>query len=229
MSEGDRYPRPALTVDCVVFGLHEARLEVLLIERDRPPFEAHWALPGGFVHEHEPLDTAARRELEEETDVRVRYLEQLYTFGDPGRDPRGHVVTVAYFALVNRAEHPPTAATDARRAAWFPADTPPPLAFDHPEILRVARERLRAKLRYRPIGFDLLPEKFTLGALQRLYETVLGAPLDKRNFRKKLRALDLLVPLDERQRDVPHRAAQLYRFDREKYARLEERGFDFSL
>ncbi len=223
------FPRPALTVDCVVFGFDEGELEVLLVQRDIEPFAGSWALPGGFVHMEESLDEAARRELEEETGLGKVFLEQLYSFGAPGRDPRGRVVTVAYFALVKLSDHRVRAASDARNAAWFAASDLPSLAFDHEEIVATALARLKGKVRYQPVGFELLPPKFTLSQLQRLYEVVLEKPLDKRNFRKKILAMDLLEETDEIQQDVAHRAARLYRFDRKKYADLARRGFDFEL
>ena len=225
------YPRPALTVDCVVFGLDDADLKVLLVQRDLPPFKDRWALPGGFVRIEESVDDAARRELREETGLTLNdlYLEQLYTFGDAGRDPRGRVVSVAYYALVNLADHRVQAATDARDAAWFGASDTPSLAFDHDRILAVALNRLKGKVRYQPIGFELLPPKFTLSQLQRLYETVLERPLDKRNFRKKILTMGVLVETDEVQQDVAHRAARLYRFDEERYRKLKKKGFNFEI
>lgn len=223
------YPRPALTVDCVVFGLGDADLEVLLIERDLEPFAGRWALPGGFVQMDEPLEAAARRELQEETGVERLYLEQLYTFGAVGRDPRARVVSVAYYGLVKLHDHALRAATDARDARWFPVASAPSLAFDHDTILSTALQRLKGKLRYVPIGFELLPPKFTLTQLQRLYEVVLQRPLDKRNFRKKAIHMGILEALDEREQGVAHRAARLYRFDRERYDRLVRDGFDFEL
>lgn len=223
------YPRPALTVDCVVFGLDAEDLKVLLIRRNQPPFKDRWALPGGFVEMGETLEAAALRELEEETGLTKIWLEQLYTFGAPDRDPRERVVTVAWFALVNLEDHPPRAATDASDAAWFPVRRTPPLAFDHRDILGAALERLRGKVRYQPVGFELLPRKFTLSRLQRLYETILGRELDKRNFRKKVLSMDLLVELDEVESNVSHRAARLYRFDSRRYRRLVREGFNFEL
>jgi len=224
-----KYPRPALTVDCVVFGWDEESLKVLLIERELEPFQGAWALPGGFVHVDETLEDAALRELSEETGLSKVYLEQLYTFGDLERDPRERVVSVAYFALVKLQDHRVKAATDARAAAWFPVSALPALAFDHAKIMEVARARLKAKVRYQPIGFELLPAKFTLTQLQRLYEGVLEKPLDKRNFRKKILSMDLLEDLDELEQDVAHRAARLYRFDRRKYQLLEKSGFNFEI
>lgn len=223
------YPRPALTVDCVVFGFDEGALKVLLIERDRPPFRGRWAIPGGFVDMDESLETAARRELQEETGVRDVYLEQLYTFGDPDRDPRGRVVSVAYFALVKLSRHQVRAATDARDAAWFPISDLPRLAFDHAGMLDTALRRLKGKVRYAPIGFELLPAKFTLSELQHLYEVILERPLDKRNFRKKILRMHVLEDLGETQRDVAHRAARLYRFNPKTYRALQKKGFHFEL
>jgi 8-oxo-dGTP diphosphatase len=222
------YPRPALTVDCVVFGFDGAGLQVLLIRRGIEPFLGAWALPGGFVLMDEDLETAARRELEEETGLKGVFLEQLKTFGEPGRDPRGRVVSVAYFALVRPDQHPAKGDTDASEAAWFLSEDLPELAFDHAEILTAARERLRGKIRYQPVGFELLPEEFTLGQLQALYEAILGRPLDKRNFRKKLLAFDFLVPLDAHA-GGSHRPARLHRFDREKYEALVRKDFHFEL
>jgi 8-oxo-dGTP diphosphatase len=225
------YERPGLTVDCVIFGLDllEERLEVMLIERDLEPFAGMWAIPGGFVREGETLESAAMRELQEETGITDVFLEQLYTFGEPGRDPRGWVVSVAYYALVSPEKHPIHAATDARQARWFPVDSLPRLAFDHARILQTALLRIRGKLTYAPIGFELLPQKFTIKQLQKLYEIVLGTKLDNRNFRKKIFGMDVLRELDEMQKGVPHRAARLYKFDERKYRQLIKRGLNFEL
>ncbi|MEO5915958.1 MAG: NUDIX domain-containing protein [Luteolibacter sp.] len=223
------YPRAAITVDCAVFGFDEGALKVLLIRRGIEPFKNHWALPGGFVLPDETLDAAARRELEEETGLREIYQEQLYTFGEIERDPRERVISVAYFALVRRADHLPAAATDAAEAAWFEVENAPSLAFDHEEILKIALDRLRGKIRWQPVGFELLPKKFTLSQFQALYEAILGRELDKRNFRKKLLALDLLVALDESTTVGSRRPAQLFRFDQRKYQALTRKGFIFDL
>jgi 8-oxo-dGTP diphosphatase len=224
-----KYPHPAVTVDCVVFGLDDGNLKVLLIQRDLEPFAGAWALPGGFVKLDESLDEAAQRELVEETGVSELYLEQLYTFGEPDRDPRERVITVAYFAIVNLFDHKVKADTDARSAAWFPVDELPELAFDHHVILDAALARLQAKIRYQPVGFEFLPDKFSLTQVQRLYETILCEELDKRNFRKKILSTGLLVPLNEVEIDVAHRAAQLYRFDAKSYERLKKKGYGFEL
>ena len=212
-----------------LFGLDDEDLKVLLIKRDLEPFRGRWALPGGFVHVDESLDEAARRELREETGLARVYLEQLYTFGDVDRDPRGRVVSVAYYALVKLSDHRVLAATDAREAGWFTVWDAPSLAFDHEGILQAALARLKGKVRYQPIGFELLPAKFTLSQLQRVYETILERELDKRNFRKKILSMGFLEELDEVEQDVAHRAARLYRFDRKTYQRLEKDGFNFEI
>lgn len=231
MSYTYKYARPALTVDAVVFGLDPEldNLDILLIQRDGEPFKGSWALPGGFVHLEESLEEAVKRELAEETGMRDIYLEQLYTFGRPGRDPRERVVSVAYYGLVKMGVHRLKADTDARDVAWFSIYDMPELAFDHKEIVQCALERLRGKLSYQPIGFELLPEKFTLSQLQQLYEIVLETKLDKRNFRKKLLSMGMLEELDELERGVSHRAARLYRFDKAKYDELVKDGFNFKL
>lgn len=223
------FPRAALTVDIVVFALDEEDLKVMLIERDIEPFAGRWALPGGFVRVDETLDEAARRELEEETGLKDIFLEQLYTYSDIDRDPRERVVTVAHYALVNLQGHDVRASTDARNAAWFATTDLPDLAFDHQQILAAGLVRLRGKVRYQPIGFELLPTKFPLRSLQRLYEIVLDRELDKRNFRKKILSMDILVELNEIEKDVAHRAAKLYRFDKKKYDRLTRKGFNFEI
>lgn len=223
------YARPALAVDCVVFGLDDEDLKVLLIRRGIEPFAGRWALPGGFVHLDETLDEAARRELSEEAGIDKVFLEQLYTFGDVHRDPRERVISVAYYALVKLSDHKVRAATDAKEAAWFGMDDLPKLAFDHESILDKAMERLRGKVRYKPIGFELLPKKFSLTQLQRVYEKILDTELDKRNFRKKVLSTGLLIELDEVEQDVAHRAARLYMFDEKTYRRLEKEGFLFEV
>lgn len=237
-----QYPRPSLAVDCVVFGFSESaasqppRLEVLLIRRNEEPFKGRWALPGGHVHvsdtgnQGEDLETAARRELNEETGVQVNYLEQLYTFGDPGRDPRGRVISVAYFALVRSKDHETQAGSDADEARWFPmpvADKD--LAFDHPKILDLAFKRLQMKVRYAPLGFNLLPAKFRLSQLQDLYEAVLGRPLDKRNFRKRILAMGILKEAGDDDAVRPGPRAQLYRFDKRAYDLAVKNRFNFEI
>lgn len=224
-----KYPRPAVTTDCVVFGLDEEDLKILLIQRGQEPYKGKWALPGGFAVVGESLEESARRELFEETSLRNVFLEQLYTFGNPQRDPREHVITVAYYALVNLSDHEVQASTDASNAAWFCIDDVPTLAFDHDEILKVAHERLRGKISYQPLGFELLPDKFPLRMLQGVYEKILDRNLDKRNFRKKILCMGILEELDEIETDVGHRAARLYRFNKQKYDQMVKQGFSFEL
>ncbi len=210
--QSESYPKPSVTVDIVLFTFAEGELRVLLIKRKRDPFAGHWALPGGFVNENERLEDAAARELYEEAGVKDIYLEQLYTFGDPGRDPRGWVISVAYFAIVSadqaRQVH---AGDDAGDAAWFNVYQLPPLAFDHERIIRYALRRLRYKLEYTGLGFLLLPESFTLSQLQTVYEIVLQEKLDKRNFRKKILGMNIIEETGHL-RHGDHRPAKLYRF-----------------
>jgi 8-oxo-dGTP diphosphatase len=200
-----------VTVDIVVFTVHEQTLQVLLIERGIDPFKGRYALPGGFVRAEETLEQAAFRELLEETGTKGVYLEQLYTFGDPHRDPRGRVVTVAYYALVPNDKSPLLARTDAAAAGWYPVSALSPLAFDHKKIVEYAVDRLRNKLEYTNVGFQLLPAKFTLSALQALHEAILGKPLDKRNFRRKVLGLGLVKPSKEMQA-TGRKPAQLFSF-----------------
>lgn len=244
MSYTYEYPRPALTVDCVIFGLDDgSKLKVLLIQRKNEPFKGCWALPGGFVDMEENLEQSALRELEEETGVKDVFIEQLYTFGEPGRDPRGRTVSVAYYALVNLAEHPVQPSSDAQEAKWFEVDHLPSLAFDHDHILQMAINRLRAKVRYQPIGFEMLPEEFTLSELQDLYEIILGVKhlpsdkrINKRNFRTRILKMGVLKEVGK-QEGVAHRPAVLYSFDKERYEQLAKeryedlikRGVDFEI
>ncbi len=215
-----------VTVDIVIFSIREDALQVLLIRRKYDPFRGRWAIPGGFVLARESLEQAALRELREETGVEDVYLEQLYSFGDPDRDPRGRVITVAYFALISSAQalRP---GTDAEEAQWFPFSELPPLAFDHRKILEYALERLRNKLEYTTVGFQLLPEKFSLSDLQRVYEVILGRNLDKRNFRRKMELLGILRPLREWRRQGVSRPARLYLFSAHRFEKLKDKGILF--
>lgn len=212
MSKAEDYPRPSVTVDLVIFTIAENDLKVLLIRRGGEPFKGRWALPGGFVEIDESLETAAARELAEEVGVSNVYLEQLYTFGEPKRDPRGRIISVAYFALVDAEHQKIAAASDAAEAAWHSVFSPPKLAFDHKKILEYAVWRLRNKLEWTTVGYELLPRKFTLSELQRVYEIILQKPVDKRNFRKKILAQGQIQELNETRADVAHRPAKLYSF-----------------
>jgi len=227
------FERPSVTVDVVVFTARAGRLHVLLVQRGAWPFAGCWALPGGFVRMDEDLDAAARRELCEETGLGgATYLEQLYTFGAPDRDPRTRVISVAYYALLPGPDSglpvtEPEAGTDAAEARWWPVDAvlegdePLPLAFDHAGILAYALARLRAKLGYTSVAYALLPEEFTLSELQRVYEIILGRALDKRNFRKKMLAAGILEATPRQKREGAHRPAQLYRFTRREAVFLD--------
>ena len=200
-----------VTVDIVVFTVDDRKLKVLLIQRGIVPFKGKFALPGGFVLDNETLDAAAFRELSEETGTENVYLEQLYTFGDPKRDHRGRVVTVAYYALVPTGKSPLIAGTDATAAGWFAVDELPAVAFDHPKIIGYAVNRLRNKLEYTSVGFELLPKKFTLTKLQMLHEAILGRSLDKRNFRRKILSTGLLTASKEME-ITGRKPARLYAF-----------------
>ena len=201
-----------MTVDLIILTIAENDLQVLLIRRKQAPFAGHWALPGGFVEMNESLEDAAARELKEEVGVERVYLEQLYTFGEPKRDPRGRVISVAYFALIDAEGQRIVAASDAADAAWHSVFQPPRLAFDHRKVLDYAVSRLRNKLEWTTVGYELLPKRFTLSELQRVYEIILQRPIDQRNFRKKVLAQGQLRELDETRADGAHRPAKLYSF-----------------
>lgn len=232
------YPKADHTVDAVVFGYDpkgtDGALKVLLIKRGNPneAYYDFWALPGGYVNVlDETLDEAVKRELMEETEAEPEYLEQLYTFGDPGRDPRGPVISTAYFALVRKRDFKVKGRDDAKEAKWVPINMAleSTLAFDHAKILGMAHSRLQGKVRYAPIGFNLLPTKFSLGALQQLYEAILWRLLDKRNFRKKILAMGILKKAEVTDRGVPGKAIQLYRFDKDAYDLAVKNRFNFEI
>lgn len=205
------YPHPAVTTDIAIFTIRQDELKVLLIKRALAPHQGMWALPGGFVRLDESLEEGARRELEEETGVSDVYLEQLYTFGEPDRDPRERVITVAYYALIPSEEFDIQAGSDAEGVGWFGMHELPALAFDHADILEMAYERLSAKLDYSTIAFQFMPREFTLSELQNVYEVILRDALDKRNFRKRILALDVIEATGRDKRDGAHRPAKLYR------------------
>ena len=218
-----KYPHPAVTTDCVLFGFNGERLQVLLIERGIEPFKGRWAFPGGFLKMDETAEEGAKRELKEETGLENAYIQQLHTFSAPNRDPRERVITIAYYALVKIQEV--KGGDDAASARWFPLDEIPPLAFDHDYILRMATQRLREQIHFQPIGFELLPEKFTIKELQSLYEAILGINFDRRNFAKKMLHLEILTELNETVWPTPKREARLYKFNSDKYEELKRKGF----
>lgn len=205
------YPHPAVSTDIVLFTLQEGELKVLLIRRGGDPYLGYWALPGGFVEIDEDLEPAALRELQEETGVTGVWLEQLYTFGKPGRDPRERVISVAYYALVPIDRMTVRAGSDASDVAWHACNRLPELAFDHPQIIELARNRLASKLDYSTIALQFMPAQFSLGELQTVYEIILGGKLDKRNFRKRILSLDCIEDTGETRRNGKHRPARLYR------------------
>ena len=219
-----RYPHPAVTTDCVIFGydLHEG-LSILLVQRGIDPFKGRWAFPGGFLKMDEDADTGARRELKEETGFEAASITQFGAFTDVDRDPRECVITIAYLALVRKGSV--QGGDDAADARWFPVSAVPPLAFDHDRILRVALERLKEQIHFHPVGFEVLPESFTLSQLQALYEAILGVRFDRRNFAAKMLKLGLLLPTGDRPADAARRIPQLYRFDAGKYQELKQSGF----
>ncbi|PIN81545.1 NUDIX hydrolase [Candidatus Woesearchaeota archaeon CG10_big_fil_rev_8_21_14_0_10_30_7] len=216
-SDIHNYPKPSVTVDLVVFTVKNDNLNVLLVKRKADLKREEWALPGGFVKLNESLENAARRELKEETGVEDVYFEQLYTFGDPDRDSRGRVITIAYFSLIDYTKIKLQSTNDVVDAKWFSMYSLPPLAFDHSKILNYALTRLRYKLEYTTVGFQLLPQKFTLTELQKLYEVILDKKLDKRNFRKKIDSLKLVEPTKETKMEGIHRPAKLYKFKSKKF------------
>lgn len=217
----------AITIDCVVFGFDNGSLEVLLVQHAEGIRKGEWGLPGGWIKKTESIDTAANRILAELTGLDNLYLEQLKAFGDVDRFPLGRVITIGYYALVKREDYNIKAGHTAADAKWYKIKDIPNLIYDHNNILEYSLINLRNRVKQAPIGFNLLPEKFTLLALMQLYEEILGLEMDKSNFRRKFLSMKLLLPLNEKQQDVAHRAAQLYRFDEEIYQKLTQKGFNF--
>ena len=217
------YPRPAVTTDCVIFGYDGKELKVLLIERGIEPFKGCWAFPGGFLNMDEDALAGARRELKEETGLENAFIEQFHTFSDPGRDPRGRVITIAHYALVKIQEV--EGGDDAAQARWFPIGEVPPLAFDHDRILRMAMSRLKEKIHFEPVGFELLPDIFTMPQLQNLYESILEVHFDRRNFASKMLKLGILEDTGDRPAGASSRIPVSYRFNKEKYNELKAKGF----
>ena len=218
-----KYPHPSVTTDCVIFGFDSTKLNVLLVERGVEPYKGRWALPGGFLKMDESAETGARRELFEETGLKTGYIRQFHTFTDPERDPRERVITIAFYALVRISEV--QGGDDAAQAGWFPVDNVPALAFDHDLILRRATDELRKQIHFEPIGFELLPEQFTMKQLQHLYEAILGVTFDRRNFYNKMLKLGILTELDEKVPLPNRKLAYLYKFNPESYSEMKEKGF----
>lgn len=218
-----KYPHPSVTTDCVIFGFDGTKLRVLLVERGIEPYKGRWAFPGGFLKMDESAETGALRELKEETGLDGAYIKQFHTFSDPNRDPRERVLTIAYYALVRMREV--KGGDDAARAEWFALDEVPALAFDHDLILRMALKELRKQIHFEPIGFELLPEKFTIKELQLLYEAILDVKFDRRNFYNKMMHLEILTQLDETVHNSPKREAYLFKFNPKKYDELKQKGF----
>ena len=218
-----KYPHPSVTTDCVIFGYDGTKLNVLLIERGIEPFKGRWAFPGGFIKMDETALLGAKRELLEETGLKDAYTRQFHTFSEVDRDPRERVITIAYYALVRISEV--KGGDDAARAKWFPLDQIPSLAFDHDMILRRATAELRKQIHFEPIGFELMPEKFTMTQLQHLYEAILDVKFDRRNFCNKMLKLGILTELDEKLTLVNKKVAFLYKFNPESYKQMKEKGF----
>jgi len=226
----DNFFKSAFTVDNIIFGFDEADLKVLLIKRGEVPYENQWALPGNFVYQDENLNTAAERVLAELTGVSDVHLEQVNTFGSVGRHPFGRVITVAYYSLIKISDYHLHVSSIAQEAAWHSISEVKGLPFDHDEIFAACFNRLKLNIKRQPIGFELLPPKFTLTQLQHLYEAIFEEKLDKRNFRKKILSMDFLIDLNELQEGVAHRPAKLFKFDKERYRHLyEEEGFHFDV
>lgn len=218
-----------LSVDCVVFGYHQGRLKVLLIQRGAEPFKGEWALPGDLVYPNEAIDVSAKRVLKELTGIENLFMEQTKVYGRVDRHPAGRVITTGYYSLIDIAKYDPHASAWADGVYWVDVDQVPNLAFDHDEILCDALQFLRMRVRHQPVGFELLPQKFALADLQALYEAILNQRFDKANFRKKILSMNLLISLKENQKDVPHRPARLYSFDKLRYDQLRAKGFSFEL
>jgi len=219
----------AVSIDCVIFGFRDSELDILLIKHAEGISKGKWALPGGWIQYNESTDDAASRLLTSLTGVSNIFLEQLRAFGEVDRYPGKRVITIAYYALINADNYSLSAGFTASDARWFKVHEIPRLPYDHNKILKGGFQYLRHKVRHEPIGFNLLPKKFTLHQILKLYEAILETELDKPNFRRKLLKMNLLVPCDEKQQDVSHRAANFYRFDKKIYKQLKESGFTFQL
>jgi len=217
----------AITIDCVIFGFDNGSLEVLLVQHGEGIRKGEWGLPGGWIKATESIDDAAHRLLAELTGLDKIYLEQLKAFGDTNRFPLGRVITIGYYAMIKKEDYNVKAGSTAADAKWYKINDIPKLIYDHDDILQYSLTNLRTRVRQAPVGFNLLPEKFTLFELMKLYEEILGVKMDKSNFRRKILHMKLLQPLEEKQKDVIHRAAKLYSFDEAIYDKLTKKGFNF--
>ena len=229
MNELQKYPRPSVTVDCVVFGYDGDSVSLLLINRKEEPFKNKWTLPGGFLLLEETPADSAKRILKNKTGLSDLYLEQLYTFADLERDPRGRVISIAYYTLVNPRLFSLVAGDAATDIKWFPVNKIPKTGFDHKEIIKMALQRLKAKVTYQPIGFELLEKKFTLTELQFLYEAILQRPIDKRNFRKRMLESMVIKATGEKRTGEKNRAPELFEFDERQYKKLVNEGYQFKI
>lgn len=218
-----KYPHPSVTTDCVIFSFDGTKLRVLLVQRGIEPYKGRWAFPGGFMKMDESAEEGALRELQEETGLAGAYIRQFHTFTAPQRDPRERVITIAYYALVRMQEV--KGGDDATDARWFALDEVPQLAFDHDQILRKAEQALRQQIHFEPVGFELLPEQFTIKELQNLYEAILDVRFDRRNFYNKMKRLEMLELTDETVNPTQKKEAYLFRFNKAKYEELKQKGF----
>ncbi|SIO17984.1 NUDIX hydrolase [Chitinophaga niabensis] len=221
-------PRHLVAVDCIIFGFEDGKLKLLIIKRKVAPMEGAWSMVGGFVQEGESTNEAATRVLQQTTGIQDIYMDQLMCYGDVERDSGARVISVAYYALIRISEHDRILANQ-HGAHWLSLHQIPELIFDHTQMLNDALARLRDKAHFHPIGFELLPEKFSLPQLRNLYEEIYQRPLDKRNFRKKILAMDILEKLDEKDKSTSKKGAHLYRFDKKKYNALTQHGLVFEI
>lgn len=222
------FPRPSLTTDCLIFGYNGQSLKLLLVQRASEPFKNKWSLPGGFVKVTETTEQCAQRILLEKTGLQKVFIEQLFTFSEPNRDPRGWTVSVAYYALINSTQVETKIGRNTTDVQWFDWNELPSLAFDHKKIVKMGINRLKGKVTYQPVGFELLDQYFSLRSLQQLYENILENKIDKRNFRKKILKTELLIPKKNQVKQNKNEP-DLYRFDKKKYKSLEQTGFQFSI
>jgi 8-oxo-dGTP diphosphatase len=230
MSFYSKFPKLLVAVDAIIFGFNENEheLKLLLLKRQFPPEKGKWSLMGGFVAPEENLDNAAHRIVSQLTGLDNVYMEQLFTFGDVNRDTGGRIISIAYFSLIKINDHD-SELVKKHGASWISVSKVPDLIFDHPEMVKRALRKLRIRARTQPIGFELLPKKFTIPQLQRLYEAIYQKPFDKRNFRRKLLAMGLLEKLNEKEKETSKKGAFYYQFNQKKYEELLEKGFNFDL